>query len=176
MILSVLPAVLAEHSVAKHISLIVFVAYTTHILLAAFSETVGIDERIIAGVVRRVDVYHFHLAEIAFLQHFQHLHILTLDEDILRIIEVHRLLTTRYKRRCRGLLHNAESVALASPIQPVAFVSKIHIFAQCSAQFFPIYLTLIENFGHNRLQYLDTFLFRCLRISFHNHIKTLHPI
>ena len=56
----------------------------SHLLVFFFlraHEIVGIDE-VVAGVVRRVDVDHLHLAEIALLQQLKDFQIVALDVEV----------------------------------------------------------------------------------------------
>ena len=56
------------------------------------SKVVLID-KVIASVVRRVDVNHLHLVEISLLQALQYVEVVALDVEVLRVVEVHALLT-----------------------------------------------------------------------------------
>ena len=50
-------------------------------------------DKVIARVVRRIDIDHLHLVEIGLLQALQHIEVVTLDVEVLRVVEVHALLT-----------------------------------------------------------------------------------
>lgn len=72
-VLPVFFGVFAEHPFAGHVAVMVLVAHTLLVLFLAFREFIGIDEAVIAGVVRGVYVDHLHLTEVALLQQKFHL-------------------------------------------------------------------------------------------------------
>ena len=50
-------------------------------------------DKIVARVIRWVYINHFHFVEIGFLQALQHVEVVALDVKVLRIVEIHALLT-----------------------------------------------------------------------------------
>lgn len=79
-----------------------------------FRIIVGVNEAVVAGVVRRVDVNHLHLAVIAFLQDAQHLQVFALDEHVRRL---RRVAGAGQQGVAGGLLDFAAGGSLARPAQ-----------------------------------------------------------
>ena len=75
-------AVLAEKPLAGHKSRFILVANPIQILIFRFGKSVGINKMVVACVVGRIDVDHFYLAEIAFLQNLEHFQIFTFNKDV----------------------------------------------------------------------------------------------
>ncbi len=64
----------------EHAHLLVFLFLRAH-------KIIGIDE-VVARVIRRVDINHLHLAEIAFLQELEHFQIVALDVEVFGTVPV----------------------------------------------------------------------------------------
>ena len=63
-------AVLSPEAVFYQVALYIFIADSLQIFFFVFFEAIGIDESIIAGIVRRVDIDHLDFTVIGFLQDF----------------------------------------------------------------------------------------------------------
>ena len=90
-VLAVFAAVLVKHFLAGHITLLVFVTHTFQIFFFSLGKLVGIDKRVVARIVWWINVNHFYLAEVTLLKHLQHLHVFTLDENVLCGVEINGL-------------------------------------------------------------------------------------
>ena len=66
------------------VAFFVILAAVFHVILGALCKVVLID-KIIAGVVRRVNVDHLDLAQIGFLQELQHFQIVALDIEVFAV-------------------------------------------------------------------------------------------
>ena len=109
----------------------------SHLLVFFFlraHEIVGIDE-VVAGVVRRVDIDHLDLAEIAFLQELEDFQIIALDVEVFGSVPVLALRHAGAQRLpdrfvgfydCRLLTHPCKLVCLV----PVHHVRREHLFQQ----------------------------------------------
>jgi hypothetical protein len=51
--------------------------------------------KVLAGVVRRVDVDHLHLAEVALLEDLERFEVVAFDEEVLRGVKIDTLLPSR---------------------------------------------------------------------------------
>ena len=74
------------------------------VLRRRLGEVVVVDE-VVAGVVGRVDVDQLDLAEVRLLEQLERVEVVALDEEVLRRVEVDRLLADRPERlgdRCIG--------------------------------------------------------------------------
>ena len=85
--------------------------------------------KIVARVVRRIDVDHFDLPEIGGLQQFQDFQIVAFDVQILRGLEIDAFFRTRTEC-CRGaLLGQGQAFALALPGELVLLEVLEDVFA-----------------------------------------------
>ena len=91
--------------------------------------------KVITRVIRRVDINHLHLAEIRFLQQFQHFEVVALNIEVLRSVPIHAILLDRTERLVDRAQHFGTSRLLAHPVELVGFGSIFHgIIAQQLAQ------------------------------------------
>ena len=81
-------------------------------------EVITIDE-IFPRIIRRVDIDHFHLFRVSFLEEFEDFEIVSLDENILGIFEIHTC--GRIREECLGRRgeYLSARVTLACPRHPV---------------------------------------------------------
>jgi hypothetical protein len=90
-------------SVCDHaLSAFVFLVGTLEITGGIFAKIVVVDE-FLAGILRRVDVNHLHLAQISFLQQFQRIQVIAFDKQVLRAVKIYAFLTTGtqgFRYRC----------------------------------------------------------------------------
>ena len=101
----------------------------SHLLVFFFlraHEIIGIDE-VVAGVVRRVDVDHLYLAEIALLQELEDFQIVALDVEIFGGVPVLAFLHTGAQRLANGLVGFHNRRLLAHPGKLVALVAVHHV-------------------------------------------------
>jgi hypothetical protein len=76
--------------------------------------------KVIARVVRWVDVDQLHLAEVALLEQFEHLEVVALNKEITRGVKVHALVGLWPQRFAGRRVGGENRLALARPIQLVA--------------------------------------------------------
>jgi hypothetical protein len=76
------------------------------------------------------DVDHLDLAEVGLLKQLQDLQVVTLDEEILGGVEINGFLAAGRQGGDAGLLDDLETVGLARPVHPVAFLSRVSHFPQ----------------------------------------------
>ena len=88
---------------------------------AGLGEVVVVDE-VVAGVVRRVDVDELDLAEVRLLEQLQRVEVVALDEEVLRRVEVDRLLAHRAERLGDRRVGGERGGALAGPVELVALL------------------------------------------------------
>ena len=101
----------------------------SHLLVFFFlraHEIIGID-KIVAGVVRRVDIDHFDLAEIAFLQELEDFQIIALDVEVFGGVPVLALCHTGAQRLPDRLVCFHDSRLLTDPCELVCLISVHHI-------------------------------------------------
>ena len=107
-------AVLIEHAG------LLFVLAPVHL------EMVVVD-KVVAGVVGRVDIDHLHLAQIAFLQQLQHLQVVALDVQVLGGVPVFALFRAGAQRLAGGLVGLHHRGLLAHPGKLVCLIALQHI-------------------------------------------------
>jgi hypothetical protein len=108
-------------------------------------EFVTIDE-IVPCVVGRIDVDHFHFAVIASLEDFQDFQIVTLDKEVLWVIEVDWVFSDGLECIRRCLLDPSETVGLASPRETISLFVCFHQISECRLEFQGIYFAFTEDF------------------------------
>jgi len=77
-------------------------------------------------VIRRIDVDHLHLAQIRLLQQFQRIQVVTLDEQVLRRIEVHTFLATRTQGLGNRRIGSQQRLTLARPVEVIPLLRPLH--------------------------------------------------
>ena len=70
----------------------------SHILDDAINNVIVRVNEFVAGIVRRVDVNHLHLAQVRLLEQLQYLQVVAFDNQVLRGIEVHAFFRARTER------------------------------------------------------------------------------
>ena len=105
--------------------------------LQGLAVVVRVDE-VVAGVVGRIDIDHLDLAQVGLLQELQDLKVVALDDEVLRRVEVDALLRTGAKRPEARHLDRLETIGLARPVHPIAFLAHVHCLAQSKFQPFNI--------------------------------------
>ena len=81
------------------VSFFVLLSAIVHILTSCLREVIVIHE-IITRVIWRVDINHLHFAQIVLAKKFQHLQVVAFNIEVLRIVKVYTLLTTRTQGIC----------------------------------------------------------------------------
>lgn len=94
-------------------------------LLEVVFEVVGvvvfIDE-ILAGVIGRVDIYHFDFARVGAFEDFEDFKVIAFDVEILRGIPIFGFLGAGAQCSCRGFLRFVFGLLFAAPTEFVSFV------------------------------------------------------
>lgn len=106
-------------------------------------EIVGVDE-IVAGVVRRVDVDHLDLAEIALLQKLEDFQIIALDVEVFGSVPVLALCHTRAQGLTDRLVGFHDCRLLADPCELVCLVAVHHVRREHLFQQFKIDRPLVH--------------------------------
>ena len=107
------------------VALFILLPAVVDILICTLGEVVVLH-KVVACVVRRVNVNHLHLAEVILAQEFQHLQVVALNVEVLRGVEVHALLAAG--AQCVGGrgVGQSDGVALVGPGELVAFLGAFH--------------------------------------------------
>ena len=95
-------------------------------LFALHLKIIGIDE-VVAGVVRRVDIDHFDLAEIALLQKLEDFQIIALDVEVFGGVPVLALRHARAQGLPDRLVGFYDCRLLADPCELVCLVPVHHV-------------------------------------------------
>ena len=95
-------------------------------LFALHLKIIGID-KVVAGVVRRVDINHLDLAEIAFLQKLEDFQIIALDVEVFGGVPVLAIRHTGAQRLPDRLVGFHDSRLLADPCELVCLVAVHHV-------------------------------------------------
>ena len=104
------------------ISFVVHGAAFFGVLGAVHAEVVFVD-KVVAGVVGRVDVYHLDLAQVALLQEFQGFEVVAFDVEVLGGVEVLGFFHAGAQRLADGFRGFYHGVALADPGKFVGLVA-----------------------------------------------------
>ena len=107
------------------VSFFIILPTIVNILLLILVEIVVIH-KVVARVVRWVDVNHLHFAQIVLTKEFQHLKIVTLNIQVLGIVEINALLTTWAKSICGRRISQTNRIALIRPSELVTFFWTFH--------------------------------------------------
>ena len=86
---------------------------------------VGVD-KIVAGVVRWVNVDHLHSAKVGLVEELEDFQVVALDEEVLGGVKVHGFLAAGDEGGASRGLEQADGVALAGPGEGVAFGAVVH--------------------------------------------------
>ena len=105
------------------------------------SEIVGID-KIVAGIVGRVDVDHLHLAVISRLQQLQDLQVVTLDVKVLGGVPIYAFLWTGTQSAGGTLLGQPQAVRFALPLKLVLLKIVVDVLAAQRKQLVNVQLAL----------------------------------
>ena len=101
--------------------------------------------KVVASVIRRVYINHFHLAHIRALEKFQHFEVVALDIQVLRRVPIFRILNHRPKSLvgrssclclCGILAHPAKLVSLAAVIYCIV-AQKLAQCVKINGTFYP---------------------------------------
>ena len=101
----------------------------SHLLVFFFlraHEIIGVD-KVVAGIVRRVDIDHLDLAEIALLQELEDFQIIALDVEVFSGVPVLALRHTGAKRLPDWLVSFYDCRLLADPCELVCLVAVHHV-------------------------------------------------
>ena len=109
-------------------------------------------DKLLAGVIWRIDVNHLDLAEVRLLEQFQHLQVITLNEEVFRSVEVHAFITGGLERCDTGGLNDLHALGLARPVQAVAFLARLNPVAQHTPQLLKVDPVLGEHLREQPLQ------------------------
>ena len=85
-------------------------------------------DKIVAGIVGRVDVDHLYLAVISRLQQLQNLQIVTLDVEILGSVPIHAFLRAGAQGAGGALLSQPQAVRFALPLKLVLLKVVVDVF------------------------------------------------
>ena len=99
--------------------------------MVAFSEFVLVDE-VVTGVVRRIDIDHFHFAGVIRLQQFQRFQIVAFDKEVVRVLEIHAFRRTGAQAVRGRRVGGKDGGTFARPVQAVTF---LRAFGQRPRQF-----------------------------------------
>ena len=97
--------------------------------------------KVVTRVIRRVNINHLDFAKISLTDNFQYIKVVTLDVEILRVVEVHTFLTAGSERLCGRRICQVCVRPLVWPCELVTFLALVnHVGGQFIAQLFEVYL------------------------------------
>ena len=111
--------------------------------------------KILACVVRRIDIDQLHLAGVALLEKLQHFEIIALDHQVLRRVPIDALFRAGQQRSGRRRQRDLSRATLAVPVQPILFVALIDRCAEQSLQHVEVNFAFREGVREQRLQGFD---------------------
>ena len=98
-----------------------------------------IIHKVIARIVRRVNINHLYLAKIGFAKHLQHLKVIPFDIEVLCVVEIHTLFATRAKGGCSAYIRLPHGLPLVRPSELVSLFAFANEFvAQFCLQLFKV--------------------------------------
>ena len=115
----------------KPITLFVILSAVSHIFVSTLGKIVLIN-KIVARIVRRINVDHLDLAQIGFLQELQHFQIVALDVEVLAVkaagcaILAHAISYNRAQRCRNGRICSQHRLFLVRPCKLVALFPAFH--------------------------------------------------
>ena len=142
------------------------------IICNGIAELVFVHE-VVTRVVRRVNINHLDFAMIATLQELQHLEVVALDVNVVRVegtvlaIAATALLGARAKRGGAHGLRLADGIGLARPCERIALPTLVDLVAELQPQFIEVDSTLGEHFGHQRLKLAQAVINQIFRFKIH---------
>ena len=156
------------------VSFFVILPTIVNILLLILIKVVVIH-KVITCIVRRININHLHLTQIVFTKQFQHLQVITLYIEVLRVVEIYALFTTRAKGICCWCISQSDSIALVGPSKLITILRAFHdILRQFLAE-------LVKIYSHLRAPFLVLHFRQAVGKQFPNsldilihHIRGLH--
>ena len=112
---------------------------------------VGID-KIVAGVVGRVNVNHLDAPKVRLVEEFQNFEVVAFDEQVLCVGDAHAFAWRGDERRTARRLQQANRIAFARPRERITFGALVRHIAERGAQFFKIHLVFAERVCKNLAQ------------------------
>ena len=141
---------------AIFIALSVYLTCNFPIVLYIVPKVILID-KIIAGIIGRVNINHFYLAIIGFLQKLQNFKIISLNVEIFRIIPILAFFPAGPQGSHRWGLGQSQRFPLAIPFEAILFLGIIHKISQKLTQYIKIYFPLLKSLRKKLLHSLDIF-------------------
>ena len=118
----------------------------SHLLVFFFlraHEIIGVD-KVVAGVVRRINVDHLDLAEIAFLQELENFQIVALDVEVFGGVPILALCHTGAQCLPDRLVGFYDRRLLSDPCELVCFIAVHHVRRKHLFQQFKVYRPLVH--------------------------------
>ena len=109
----------------KSIALIVILSAVGKVFSRTFSEIILIY-KIVAGVIGRVNIDHFDLAEIGFLQEFEHVEVIALNIQVLGGVKIHAFFPAGAQRGGNGRVRQQYGLLLIRPCKLIALFIPLH--------------------------------------------------
>ncbi len=109
----------------KSIALIVILPTVGKVFSRTFSEIILIY-KIVAGVIRRVNIDHFDLAKIGFLQEFEHVEVIALDIQVFGGVKIHAFFPARAQRGGNRRVRQQYGLLLIRPRKLIALFVPLH--------------------------------------------------
>jgi hypothetical protein len=95
------------------------------VVLDVVLKVVGID-KILPGVVGRIDIDELHLARIALLQELEHFQVVALDHQVLGVVPVHAVFRAGAQGAGGGGEGKLAGAAFAMPVEAVFLIGIAH--------------------------------------------------
>ena len=97
--------------------------------------------KVVTRVIRRININHLDFAKISLTDNFQYIKVVTLNVEILRVVEVHTFFTAGSERLCRWRVRQVCVRFLIRPRELVALLALVnHVGGQLIAQLLEVYL------------------------------------
>ena len=107
----------------KTVALLIELARTEEVFHGRLCKIVFIN-KVIACIIRRIYIYHFHLVEVGLFKAFQHIKVIALYVEVLRIVKVYTLLTAGTQSGTDGRVGKQYSLLLVRPGELIAFLTS----------------------------------------------------
>ncbi|CCY06009.1 putative uncharacterized protein [Eggerthella sp. CAG:1427] len=142
------------------------------VVLDGIAELVLVD-KVVAGVIRRIDIDHLDLAVVAALQELQDLEVVTFDVDVVGVeaailaVSPAALLHAGAERGGARSLRLANGIGLAGPSERVALLTLVHLITQLQTELVEIDAAFGEYLGHQFLELRKTVIHQILGPKVH---------
>ena len=129
---------IALHRVYSLVALFIEESACLFEFIFSLSKIIIID-KVVACVIRRVDINHFYLTEISLTQYFEYIEVVALYVNILCVVKINTVLTARAESHCSRRISQTVCSTLVRPRKLITlFTFADNIIRQFCLQFLKV--------------------------------------